>query len=112
MSTQHNIHPQIEAAGLIAPPSNKRSEAKFWFNVAGNSSWINSGPGQAFLGAGSLPPAGAWKSEMKLGLSVNAADLAEGAGINQSYLADTYDEGFTYSRQNIGTMASALEFIK
>lgn len=106
MSTQHNIHPQIEPIGLVAPQS--RSEVKFWFNVEGNSSSINSGPGQAFIGAGSLPPAGAWKSEMKIGLSVNAADLAEGAGINQSYLADTYDEGFTYSRQNIGIMAGAL----
>jgi hypothetical protein len=46
---------------------------------------------------------------MKIGLSVNAADLAEGAGINQSYLADTYDEGFTYSRQNLGIMADALK---
>lgn len=108
MSTQHNIHPQIEPIGLIAPPPPSRGGPKFWFNVEGNSSWINSGPGQAFIGAGSLPPAGAWKSEMKLGLSVNAADLAEGAGINQSYLADTYDEGFTYSRQNIGIMAGAL----
>lgn len=106
ISDSHNIHGAIPETELT---SEAPSRIPLWFNVEGNSSWIESGPGQAFLGAGSLPPGGAWKSQMKIGLSVNAADLAEGAGINQSYLADTYDEGFTYSRQNLGIMADALK---
>ncbi len=106
ISDSHNIHGAIPGTELT---SEAPSRIPLWFNVEGNSSWIESGPGQAFLGAGSLPPGGAWKSQMKVGLSVNAADLAEGAGINQSYLADTYDEGFTYSRENLGIMADALK---
>ena len=102
---QYILHDMLTEASIDSRAPRK---IPLWFNVEGNSSSLDSGPGHAFLGAGSLPPAGAWKSSMNFGVSVNATDIAYNNGINQSYLADTYDEGFTYSRENIGLMSQLL----
>lgn len=83
-----------------------------WFNVEGNSSSLSAGQGQAFIAYGQEPPGDSdtiWKSSMDFGISVNAADIARDLGIEQTYLADTDDEAFTYSRSNITTMKEVLE---
>jgi len=82
-----------------------------WYDVDGTSSSITSGPSEIFLSDSNPPPSNekTWKSSMSLGLSVNAADIADGLGIQQTYLADTANEGFKYSKQNIPFMKKTLK---
>ena len=80
-----------------------------WFKVSGNSSSITQGSSEVFLSALSLPPEGTWQSSINFGISVNAGDIATDNGMSQTYLATEYDEGFTYSRANIGAMAGLLQ---
>lgn len=105
ISMVDNLHDKMPITTLT---SSAPRTIRLWFNVEGNSSSLKSGPGHASISSASFAPGGAWKSSMDFGVSVNGADIAYNNGIQQSYLATTYDEGFTYSRQNIGAMAKIL----
>lgn len=83
---------------------------KMWYEVDGASASVNLGPSEIFLSNAEPPPSNenTWKSSMSLGLSVNSADIAANLGIQQTYLADTSNETFKYSKLNIPFMQQNL----
>lgn len=110
-SWQLNFITTESIADHISPASiaiRSPSTLPVWYKVAGNSSSVTLGSSEVFLSSLSLPPGGTWQSAMNFGISVNAADIATSNGMTQTYLATEYDEGFTYSRENISSMAGLL----
>lgn len=107
LNTVTNVGPNVIPITNLG--SNPKDTVKIDFDVEGVASSLSSGPGHVMLGAGQLPPGGAWKSKMDTNVSVNATDIAFANGIAQSYLASEYDEGFIYSKRNIALMSKLLQ---
>lgn len=105
--TDEQIHGNISSADL------KRKvdlHQKIWYDVNSPAAAISAGPSEIFISNGIEPPSNenTWKSSMSLGLSVNSADIAANLGIQQTYLADTLNETFKYSKINIPFMRQNL----
>lgn len=105
LNTNLNVDPNIDPISLN---NDAEKIIRSWYNVEGAPYSLEAGTGHIMLGGGLLPPDGAWKSKMNTSVSVNAADIAYNNGMNQSYLASSYDEGFRYSKQNAGLMGTIL----
>lgn len=97
---------------FITPASislNAPATLPVWYKVSGNSSSVTQGSSEVFLSSLSLPPGDAWQSSINFGISVNAADIAKSNSMTQTYLANEYDEGFSYSKRNISKMRDILK---
>lgn len=83
---------------------------KMWYDVKGSSASAAFGIGQFQLSAAAGPPSNSntWKSSIN-SVNVNAADIARANGINQTYLADSTNDVFTFSRFNLGIMGPVLD---
>lgn len=103
--TSNDMHSLLTPRRLTQGPTTLR----LWFDPKGNSASVSTGLGQFQLSDASAPPSNenTWKSDINQ-INVNAADIAQANGINQTYLADASNDVFTFSRLNVASMQLIL----